>query len=152
MGNTDPMSTQEPIQAQATRSFGDYLQGVWYAIDPQDGQLMALLGAGYFDTKGNPNLTRDRVDYRAGEVVTAASVGTRATMAKQENITPEEGYTPNYDKVEVPEKVTGTQRATTAGEENEATDGQVGTESSGDSGVRKSSGTRARQSRASRDG
>lgn len=152
------MSAQEPIQAQATRSFGDYIQGVWYSIDPGDGQLMALLGAGYFDTTGNPNLTRERVEYRAGEVVSAASAGIRGSMATQENITPEEGYQPNYDKVQVPEKMTGAQRATTADEQEEAatqeagTDGEVGTEQGGDSTRRQRSRASARKSSGSRDG
>lgn len=74
---------KEPIQAQATRSFGDYIQGCWYAIDPNDGQLMSLLGAGYFDTKGNDNLTRERFSYEAGEVV--------AANAPQQHVMVEEG-------------------------------------------------------------
>lgn len=123
---------KEPIQAQATRSFGDYVQGAWYAIDPNDGQLMSLLGAGYFDTTGNENLTRERFSYEPGEVVTATDVGTRETMAEQQHVNVEEGYQPAND-VQVPEKMTGTQRATTA-DETEAGNGEVGTESGGDSG------------------
>lgn len=140
----------EPFLAQATRSFGDYLQGAWYTIDPNDGQLMALLGAGYFSELGHEHLTRERFNYQPGEVVTAANQGIHATMAEQENITPEEGYTPNYDNVEVPEKATGAQRAQTAEtEENEATDGQVGTEQDSDSGDGKRQRTSSRQSRGS---
>lgn len=145
---------KEPIQAQATRSFGDYLQGAWYAIDPDDQQLMSLLGAGYFDTRGNDNLTTQQFRYEAGQVVPAANAGIRGNMATQENVTPEQGYTPNYDNVEVPEKMTGTKRATTADDvqENEATSGTVGTESQRDSddgqrarsSARKSSDTRNR--------
>jgi len=143
------MSDNEPIQAQATRSFGDYVQGAWYAIDPNDGQLMALLGAGYFDTKGNDNLTRERFTYRAGEVVTAANAGIRGTMATQETVNPEDGYQPSND-VEVPAKATGAQRATTA-DENEATDGTVGTEPQRDSARGQRSRTTARKSSDTRD-
>lgn len=144
----------EPFQAQATRSFGDYLQGAWYTIDPNDGQLMTLLGAGYFDTTGNENLTRTRFDYQAGEVVPAGLSGNRESMAKQDSITPEDGYQPDYSKVDVPEKMTGAQRATTADEsqENEASrDGEVGTEPAGDSEDGKRSGSRARKSGGSRN-
>lgn len=152
---------QEPIQAQATRSFGDYLQGVWYTLDPKDGQLMSLLGAGYFSTKGNDNLTPQRFDYRAGEVVTPANRGTRGTMAKQETVNPEDGYTPDTSNVEVPAKMTGTKRATTAEAEEgassntnpdtsaqaqEITDGEVGTESRSDSTRGQRSRTSSRQS------
>lgn len=121
---------KEPIQAQATRSFGDYVQGAWYAIDPNDGQLMALLGAGYFDTVGNDNLTRERFTYEAGEVVTPANVGTHVTMGEQQHVNVEEGYQP-ANSVEVPEKVTGEQRATTA--DKEQGDGEMGTEPRGNS-------------------
>lgn len=143
------MSDQkEPIQAQATRSFGDYVQGAWYAIDPHDGQLMALLGAGYFDTTGNDNLTRERFTYEAGEVVAAANVGTHATMGEQQHVNVEEGYQPAND-VQVPEKMTGEQRATTADKEQD--NGEVGAEPSGDSARGKRSSSKARQQGDARD-
>lgn len=142
---------KEPIQAQATRSFGDYLQGAWYAIDPNDQQLMSLLGAGYFDTKGNEHLTSQRYTYEAGQVVSAGNAGIRGNMATQENITPEDGYQPNYDKVDVPEKVTGAQRATTADDTQESTDGAVGTEPQRDSGDGQRARTSARKSSGSRN-
>lgn len=155
MGNTQVMSDNrtEPFQAQATRSFGDYLQGAWYAIDPNDQQLMSLLGAGYFDTEGNDNLTDQQFHYEAGQVVPAQNPGTHDNMATQEHITPEEGYTPNYDQVDVPEKMTGAQRATTADEtqENEATSGTVGTESQRDSNDGQRARTSARKSSGSRN-
>lgn len=142
------MSDQkEPIQAQATRSFGDYVQGAWYSIDPNDGQLMSLLGAGYFDTTGNENLTRERFTYEAGEVVAAGNVGTHATMGEQQHVNVEEGYQPAND-VQVPEKMTGEQRATTADKEQE--NGEVGAEPRGDSARGKRSGSKARQSGDSR--
>jgi len=133
---------KEPIQAQATRSFGDYVQGAWYSIDPDDGQLMSLLGAGYFDTTGNDNLTRDRFTYEAGEVVTAANMGTRATMGEQQHVNVEAGYQPD-NAVEVPEKVTGDQRATTADKEQD--NGEVGAGSRGDSTRGKRSSASSRQ-------
>ncbi len=138
----------EPIQAQATRSFGDYVQGAWYSIDPDDGQLMSLLGAGYFDTDGNENLTRERFTYEAGEVVTAANVGNRATMGEQQHVKVEDGYQPAND-VQVPEKMTGDQRATTADEEKD--NGEVGAEPRGDSARGKRSSPKARQQGDSRD-
>jgi hypothetical protein len=139
---------KEPFQAQATRSFGDYVQGAWYSIDPRDGQLMSLLGAGYFDTVGNDNLTRERFTYEAGEVVAPANVGTRDGMGEQQHVNVEEGYQP-ANTVEVPEKMTGEQRATTA--DKEQADGEVGTESRGDSTRGKRSGAKARQSGDTRD-
>ena len=142
----------EPFQAQATRSFGDHIQGVWYTIDPADGQLMALLGAGYFSTEGNDNLVVQQHTYQAGEVVTAANQGIHGNMANQEHVNVEAGYQPAND-VQVPEKMTGEQRATTADEiKNEAqTDGQVGAESDVDSGDRKSARTGARKSSGPRN-
>lgn len=142
----------EPFQAQATRTFGDHLQGEWYSIDPADGQLMSLLGAGYFSTEGNDNLVVHQIPHYAGEVVTAENPGTYGSMAEQEHVNVEAGYQPAND-VQVPEKMTGSQRATTADEpENEAqTDGQVGTESSVDSGDRQSARTSTRKSSRSRD-
>lgn len=134
---------KEPIQAQATRSFGDYVQGAWYSLDPDDGQLMSLLGVGYFDTVGNDNLTRERFTYEAGEVVTAGNVGTRETMGEQQHVNVEEGYQP-ANNVEVPEKMTGEQRATTADEGTE--NAEVGTEPRGDSARGKRSGSATRQS------
>lgn len=143
---------KEPIQAQATRSFGDYLQGAWYSLDPSDGQLMSLLGAGYFDTRGNDNLTSQRYTYEAGQVVPAGNAGNRGSMATQEHITPEEGYQPDYSKVDVPEKMTGAQRATTAEQTQEATtDGAVGTESQRDSGDGERARTSARKSSTARN-
>lgn len=138
-------NTKEPISAQATRSFGDYTQGAWYTIDPDDGQLMALLGAGYFDTVGNDNLTRERIIYEAGEVVPAENVGIRESMAEQQHVNVEEGYQPTND-VQVPEKVTGAQRATTA-DETEAGNAEVGTEPGGDSSRSNRARTSTRQSR-----
>lgn len=134
---------KEPFQAQATRSFGDFVQGAWYSIDPRDGQLMSLLGAGYFDTEGNDNLTRERFTYEVGEVVTAENAGTHATMGEQQHVNVEEGYQP-ANNVEVPEKMTGEQRATTADEETDG--GKVGTESRGDSARGKRPSKSARQS------
>lgn len=143
------MSDQkEPIQAQATRSFGDYVQGAWYSIDPSDGQLMSLLGAGYFDTTGNDNLTRERFTYEAGEVVTAANVGTHATMGEQQHVQVEDGYQP-ANTAEVPEKMTGEQRATTADKEQD--NGEVGAEPRGDSARGKRSGPKTRQQGDTRD-
>lgn len=146
------MSEQSTFQAQATRSFGDYLQGAWYTIDRNDETLMTLLGAGYFDTEGNDNLTRQRFDYEAGEVVPAAISGIRGTMANQEHVNVEEGYQPDYDAVEVPEKKTGSERATTADDNQENQDsGEVGTEQGGDSTSRQRSRTSTRQSRDTRN-
>lgn len=139
---------KEPIQAQATRSFGDYVQGAWYTIDPNDGQLMSLLGAGYFDTVGNDNLTRERFTYEAGEVVTPAQVGTRATMGEQQHVNVEEGYQP-ANNVEAPEKMTGEQRATTA--DKEQGDGEMGAAPRGDSARGKRSRPAARESGDTRD-
>ena len=136
----------EPFQAQATRSFGDYVQGAWYSIDPSDEQLMSLLGAGYFDTEGNDNLTREVFLYGPGEVVTAANQGIRGNMAEQEHVNVEAGYQPAND-VQVPEKATGAQRATTADvENNEANRGEVGTEQAGDSARSQRSQPSTRQS------
>lgn len=142
----------EPFQAQATRSFGDHIQGVWYSIDPSDGQLMALLGAGYFALEGNDNLAVEHYTYLPGEVVAAEDEGTYGSMAEQEHVNVEAGYQPVND-VQVPEKVTGPQRATTADPSDEAaqTDGQVGTESDADSGDRDAARPRARQSSRSRN-
>lgn len=143
------MSDQkEPIQAQATRSFGDYVQGAWYSIDPGDGQLMSLLGAGYFDTAGNDNLTRERFTYEAGEVVPAANVGTHATMGEQQHVKVEDGYQP-ANNVEVPEKMTGEQRATTADKEQD--NGEMGAEPRGDSARGKRSSSKAREQGDARD-
>ena len=139
---------KEPIQAQATRSFGDYVQGAIYALDPTDGQLMSLLGAGYFDTLVNSNLTREQFTYEVGEVVGAPQVGTDATMGEQQHVKVEEGYQP-ANKVEVPEKMTGEQRATTA--DKESTDGQVGTEPRGDSARGKRARPSTRESGDTRD-
>lgn len=140
----------EPFQAQATRSFGDHIQGAWYTIDPADGQLMALLGAGYFDTEGNDNLTTEHFSYPVGEVVSPPNVGIRESMAEQEHVNVEAGYQPAND-VQVPEKVTGTQRATTADTETEATDGAVGTEPDVNSGDGQRARTSTRQSGRSRN-
>lgn len=141
----------EPFQAQATRSFGDYVQGAWYSIDPADGQLMALLGAGYFDTEGNDNLTTERFTYHAGEVVAPANVGIHGTMAEQEHINVEAGYQPAND-VQVPAKATGTQRATTADTETEATSGEVGSEPGADSASGQRARSAARKSGNARNG
>lgn len=139
---------KEPIQAQATRSFGDFVQGAWYTLDPNDGQLMSLLGAGYFDTAGNDNLTRTRFAYEAGEVVAAENMGTHATMGEQQHVKVEEGYQPD-NNVEVPEKMTGEQRATTADKEQD--NGQVGAEPRGDSARGKRSRTPAREQSDTQD-
>lgn len=139
----------DPIQVQATRSFDQYTQGAIYSIDPQDQRLMSLLGAGYFDTTVNDNLTRERFPYEPGEVVTAENVGTRGTMAEQQHVNVEEGYQPAND-VQVPTKMTGTQRATTA-DENEAGNGEVGTESGGDSSRSDGARSSARKSGNKRD-
>ncbi len=73
----------EPFPVQATRSFGDYLQGAWYTIDPQDGQLMSLLGAGYFSTEGNDNLVTDRFTHLPGETVLAEEVPDGSEMGPE---------------------------------------------------------------------
>ena len=132
------------LNVQATRSFNEYIQGATYAIDSGDLTMMALLGAGYFHEEHNPNLAVE--DYAESGVVYGPESGNQQDMDEQEHVNVDAGYQP-ANEVQVPEKMTGSQRATTADEEQ--TDGAVGTGSTGDSSrstsrrasTRKSSGS-----------
>lgn len=123
---------------QATRSFNEYIQGATYLIDTADEGMLALLGAGYFHEEYNPAL-------EIGPYADSAELfpGNPATMAEQEHVNVEAGYQPAND-VQVPEKMTGSQRATTADEEQ--ANGTVGTEPTSDSGSRTQRRASARKS------
>ena len=133
------------LRVQATRSFNEYIQGAAYLIDSQDEAAMTLLGAGYFSEEHNPNLTVE--EYAESGVLYGPDGGNGFSMAEQEHVNVDAGYQPAND-VTVPEKMTGSQRATTADEE--LADGTVGTRQAGDSdgstvrrsATRKSSGSR----------
>ena len=113
---------------QATRSFNEYIQGATYRIDTADESMLALLGAGYFHEEHNPALEIEPYADSA-----ELFPGNPATMAEQEHVNVEAGYQPAND-VQVPEKMTGSKRATTADEEQ--ANGTVGTGSDSDSGSR----------------
>lgn len=133
------------LKVQATRSFNEYIQGAVYAIDSGNLTMMSLVGAGYFSEAHNPNLVIE--DYAESGVLYRHESGTERGMAEQEHVNVDAGYQPAND-VQVPEKMTGAQRATTADEVQ--ADGTVGTGSSGDptdgntsrAATRKSSGSR----------
>lgn len=140
------MTDDRYMQVQATRSFNEYVQGATYCIDTEDEQMLSLLGAGYFDPEHNPNLVTDQ--YADAGVVFNVEPGNDNDMAKQEHVNVEAGYQP-ANEVQVPEKMTGSQRATTAGEET--TDGTVGTGSGSDSGDGKRARRTTRQSGSAGD-
>lgn len=125
------------LTVQATRSFNEFTQGDRYRIDSGSERMMTLLGAGYFSEEYYPNL-----------VVSRPEEGNYLAMAEQEHVNVDAGWQP-ADDVQVPEKMTGSQRATTADEEQ--ADGTVGTESTGDSGDRTSRRTASRKSSGTRD-
>lgn len=151
--------TDDPkyLSVQATRSFNEYIQGANYVIDTANEQHLTLLGAGYFSTDHNPALTID-VYADSAQVFS----GNSEDMKNQEHVDVEAGYQPAND-VEVPEKMTGTQRASVDDEaENttsrrrttanrESNSGKVGTGSDSDSGSRAARGSQSGKSSGSRD-
>lgn len=141
--------TDDPkyLKVQATRSFNEYIQGAVYRLDTADEQMLTLLGAGYFSEDHNPNLVVDTYA-DSGEVLYRPGEGTYSPMAEQEHVNVDAGYQP-ANETQVPEKMTGSQRATTADEEQ--ADGTVGTESGGDSTDRQSQRTATRKSSGTRN-
>lgn len=131
------------LTVQATRSFNEYIQGAVYLIDSGNEQMLTLLGAGYFHEAHNPNLVIEPYADSA-----QLFEGNSDLMAEQEHVNVEAGYQPAND-VQVPEKMTGSQRATTADEEQ--ANGTVGTGSDGDSSDSASRRSATRQSRSSRN-
>lgn len=131
------------LSVQATRSFNEYIQGASYLIDSGDEKMMTLLGAGYFHEKHNPAL---QIEPYADSAQLFA--GNDQAMAEQKHVNVEAGYQPAND-VQVPEKMTGSQRATTADEEQ--ADGKVGAESDSDSGERNTRRSTARKPSGSRN-
>ena len=129
------------LTVQATRSFNEYIQGATYLIDSGDESMLTLLGAGYFHEEHNPSLQIEQ--YADSAQLFAGNV---SPMAEQEHVNVEAGYQPAND-VQVPEKMTGSKRATTADEE--LTDGNVGTESGADSGDRNTRRSTSRKSSGS---
>lgn len=131
------------LTVQATRSFDDYIQGATYLIDSGDERLVTLLGAGYFHEEHNPAL---QIEPYADSAQLFA--GNDPDMAEQEHVNVEAGWKPAND-VQVPEKMTGSKRASTADEEQ--VNGEVGTEQGADSGDRAARGSKSRRSSGSRD-
>lgn len=131
------------LTVQATRSFNEYIQGATYLLDTADEQMLSLLGAGYFHEDHNPAL---QIELYADSGQLWA--GNSDAMAEQEHVNVEAGYQPAND-VQVPEKMTGSERATTADEEQ--ANGTLGTESSNDSGDRNARRTQSRKSSGSRN-
>ena len=140
--------TDDPkyLKVQATRSFNEYIQGAVYRIDSGDLSMLTLLGAGYFSEEHNPNLAIEV--YAESGVLYSPEEGNSSTMAEQEHVNVEAGYQPAND-VQVPEKMTGSQRATTADEVQ--ADGTVGTGSTSDSSGSTGRRAAARKSSGSRD-
>lgn len=131
------------VSVQATRSFNEYIQGAAYLIDSGDEKMMTLLGAGYFSETHNPSLV-------TGPYADSAQLysGTDLGMAEQEHVNVEAGWKP-ANNVPVPEKMTGSKRATTADEE--PNDAEVGTEQRADRGDSKSRRSATRKSSGTRD-
>lgn len=137
------MTDPKFLPVQATRSFDDYVQGAPYLIDTADDRLVALLGAGYFSEDVNPALQIGQYA-DSGQLLTGNDPG----MAEQEHVNVEAGWKPAND-VPVPEKMTGSKRASTADEE--PNDAEVGTEQRADRSDRKSGRTAARKSSGKND-
>jgi hypothetical protein len=137
------MTDPKFLPVQATRSFDDYVQGAPYLIDTADDRLVALLGAGYFSEDVNPALQIGQYA-DSGQLLTGNDLG----MAEQEHVNVEAGWKPAND-VPVPEKMTGSKRASTADEE--PNDAEVGTEQGADRGDRKSGRSAARKSSGKND-
>lgn len=131
------------LTVQATRSFDEFTQGASYRIDSGDERMLTLLGAGYFHEDHNPALQT-----AASADSSLLLAGNDPTMAEQEHVNVEAGWKPAND-VQVPEKMTGSKRATTADEEQ--VNGQVGTESGGDSTGGDKSGTKSRRAGGTRN-
>lgn len=131
------------LNVQATRSFNEYIQGAPYLIDSGDEKMMTLLGAGYFSEAHNPSLVTDSYADSA-----QLYPGNDRGMAEQEHVNVEAGWKPATE-VHVPEKMTGSQRATTADEEQ--TDAEVGAEQGADRGDSKNRRSATRKSSGKND-